>query len=220
MARTNLKLSLLRFSVSRPGVIIGIVSLAVVCSAWFIPRVQLKLDASSLVPNGNPELLNGAKAADLFSLRDVVVVGVVNKNSCIYNPGTLSRVIRLSETLAQTEGVVSKSVTSLATMPTFSADGDRIETRPLLPEQETLSVEAIQRIRSQVESMSLDDGILAAREGSAAAISHSEISAGATPRKATMSTAASTMITAGIKRSRASAADCPRMACASAVPLM
>ena len=170
MARSNLKLWLLRFSVRRPGIILGIAGLAVISSALFIPRVRLKLDASSLVPTGSPELLNSSKAADLFALRDVVVIVVVNKNSCIYNPATLKRVIRLSEALGRLEGVVFKSVASLATTPTFSRDGGNIDIQPLLPENEDFNPESIRRIQNQIESNSLDDGVLAASDRSAAAI--------------------------------------------------
>jgi predicted RND superfamily exporter protein len=165
MARSNLKLSLLRFSVHHPGLVLGLVLLAVGCSALLIPRVQLRLDASSLIPNGNPELLNSTKAANLFGLRDVVVLGVVNKNSCIYNPGTLSRLIRLNDALIGMEGVVGKL--SRVWQQDFFQGRQQDRYPALIAEDKSFNADTIERIRTQVESMSLDDGVLAARSAAA-----------------------------------------------------
>src|SRR5262249_2973761 len=117
MTRSNAKLWLLRFSVSHPWVVLWVVGIGLVYGVSFTPQVRLKLNASSLIPTDNPELVQGMKAADLFSMQDMIVIGVVNQHSSIYTPDTLRRIVRISRAVRNIGGVVPRSIVSLATAP-------------------------------------------------------------------------------------------------------
>jgi uncharacterized protein len=170
MTKSNAGLWLLRFSVNHPKMILWAVAIGLFYASSFIPQVRLKLNANSLIPTGNPDLIQSMKAADLFSMQDMIVIGVVNRHSSIYNPNTLRRIMRLSRAVMDMGGVVPKSTFSLATAPMLSTDGDQIEALPLLSEDQDLNAEAIRRIRNRVEFLGINNGVLVAADGSAAGI--------------------------------------------------
>lgn len=161
---------LLHFSVHHSRAVLIIVAAFVLAACFFIPRVKLQLDARSLIPTNDPGLIESDKAARLFGLRDVVVIGVANESSGIYTPETLSRVARLSKELGQVEGIVPSSVLSVATMPRLLIQDNRIDSRPLFPPNVKLDAEAVARIRRETERMGLNNGVLVASDGRAAAV--------------------------------------------------
>jgi predicted RND superfamily exporter protein len=130
----------------------------------------LRLDASSLIPSDNPQLISSTRAANLFGLRDAIIIGIANKNSSIYNPSTLERIIRMSDAVAQIDGVAPRSVVSLATTPVASRRNGSPEMLPLISEGRDLEEAVLRRIRREVESAGLDNGILVSSDGSATAI--------------------------------------------------
>ncbi|HYG81395.1 MAG TPA: MMPL family transporter [Pyrinomonadaceae bacterium] len=156
--------ALLRFSVRHPRVVLGAVGAISLSLGVFIPRVRLRLDARSLVPAGHVDLAASDAAASMFGLRDVVIIGIARKDSDIYNTETLSRIERLSRGLARTDGVVASSVKSLATTPGLFIKDDRVDVRPLLAGR------GAEQIRRDVETLGLNDGVLAAADGKAAVI--------------------------------------------------
>ncbi|HEU4388953.1 MAG TPA: hypothetical protein VFV34_14225, partial [Blastocatellia bacterium] len=170
MEETTAKLWLLRFSVRHPRLILGLTGAAMIAASLCISGVRLRLDASSLIPTDNPRLLSSNKAANLFGLRDTIVIGVVNRESSIYNPATLQRIVRLSDAVGRIDGVAPRSVVSMTTVPIVSTKNRKPEMLPVIPEGQVFDEEALQRIRRDVASADLDNGILVSSDGSAAAI--------------------------------------------------
>lgn len=170
MASSTPALLLVRFSVRHPRTVLWAVAIGVFYAASFISHVPLMLNASSLIPTDNPELIHSLKAANLFGTEDMIVVGVVNNRSSIYNASTLRRITRLSQAVANVNGVFAESMLSLATAPAVFTDGDQIEVRPLLSEDQDLDAERIRRIRNKIEVLGINNGILVAPDGSAAGI--------------------------------------------------
>ena len=160
--------ALLHFSVHHPRIILGAVSAISLALGFFIPRVQLRLDARSLVPAGHADLASSDAAASMFGLRDVVIIGIAPKNSDVYNTETLRRIERLSQGLARVAGVVPSSVKSIATTAGLFIKDNRMDVRPLLANREEAF--AAQRIRREVEALGLNDGVLVAVDGKAAVI--------------------------------------------------
>jgi predicted RND superfamily exporter protein len=138
--------------------------------ALFIPRVRLRLDARSLIPAGHPDLAASDVAAAAFGLRDVIMIGITRKDSDIYNAATLDRIARLSEAIAHTDGVVTYSVKSIANTPRLLIKDNRLDVRPLLLTGSLYDAAAIRQIRDDVEALGLNDGVLVAKDGSAAVI--------------------------------------------------
>ncbi len=162
--------ALLKVSVNHPWLIVIAVGAITAVLVFFIPRVRLRLNARSLVPDGHPDLAASDRASELFALRDVVVVAVIDKTSGIYNWKTLSRIDRVTKGLSKIDGIVPSSVTSITTLPTISVQENKIVMRPLSLDSPEGAVEEIERARRYIEGMALNDGVLVARDDSAALI--------------------------------------------------
>jgi predicted RND superfamily exporter protein len=139
-------------------------------ACFFIPHVRLQLDARSLVPADSPELADSDRAARLFRLRDVVVIGVVNNDAGVYTRETLSRVARIGDRLSRLDAIEEGGVMSLATAPRLEREGDRVKTSLMIAPGAELNEEEIRRIRREAESSGLANGILVAPDGRAAAV--------------------------------------------------
>ncbi len=170
--------ALLRFSVHHPRIILCVAAAVSVTLGLFIPRVSLRLDARSLVPSNHPDLAASDAAASLFGLRDVVLIGITRTDSDIYNAETLSHIERISQGLERIDGVIPASVRSIANTPRLFITDDRMDVRPLLRNGEQKDAGTIARIRRDVESLGLNDGVLVAVDEKTAAI-FAEIQPGA-----------------------------------------
>lgn len=161
---------IIRFSVSHPLAVLVLTFLCTAGMCVLIPRVHLKLDARSLVPATDPSFTKSDKATELFKIRDVVMLGVVNEDSGIYDPKTLALIQRLTHKLSSVDGVVASSVTSVATIPGMSITDRQIELKPLISSRAAANPQDASRVRDRVESLHLNDGILVAQDGRAATI--------------------------------------------------
>src|SRR4051812_15922939 len=149
--------ALLRFSVQHPRLILGAVIALSLASAILIPRVRLRLDARSLVPANHPDLAASDEAASIFGPRETVLVGIVRKDSDIFNPSTLARIVRLSQELARLEGIAPSSVTSIAAIPRLFINDNRMDLRPLITNGAAWQG-ADDEVRHDVETLGLNDG--------------------------------------------------------------
>lgn len=149
----------------RPWLVVGAVAVLTAAAACGIPGIRLRLDGRSLIPKDLPAQVESDRAAALFGLRDVVVVGVTSREQMIYNPGTLALIADLSDALGRVEGIVPESVASLATVPRFFIVGDVLDPRPLLGRERRPSAELAARLRRETEALGLDDGVLVSRDG-------------------------------------------------------
>jgi len=161
---------LLRFSVRHPRLVVTLAGAITVSALFFIPRIQLRLDGRSLIPSNLPQFAAGDQAASRFELRDLVLIGVGNEESGVYTPETLQRIARLSDGLAQVEGVVPDSVVSLSTVPRIALVDGKVDTDPLFRPEDQLNTETIQQLRREVVKRGLNTGALISADGKGAAI--------------------------------------------------
>ncbi len=161
---------LLRLSVCHPWLVVGTIVVMTVAVSLAIPRIRLRLDGRALIPQGHPAEIESHRAAELFRLRDVVVLGVASPRETIYNPRTLALVVQLGETLAGIEGIVPESVASLATLPRFFVEDDTLDPQPLLARDRPPDAALAERLRRETRALGLDDGILVSADGRVTAI--------------------------------------------------
>jgi uncharacterized protein len=163
-------LRLLRFSVAHPRLVLALSLVVTVLCGLGIPRLRLRLDARSLIPDGDPHMADGDAAARLFGQRDVVVLGLAAPRSGVYTPEFLFRLTRLGAELGRVQGIVPGSVVSLATVPRLAIENDVLDLRPLLGRGAPPDAALAERIRRETEALGYADGILVAKDGRAAAI--------------------------------------------------
>ena len=160
---------LLRLSVRHPRTVVSLVAVLTAAAALAIPGVHVRLDGRSLIPQGHPAQAASQRAAELFGLRDVIVLGIESPQG-IYNPRTLALVADLSGALAGIDGIVPGSVASLATLPRFFVEQDVIDPQPLLARDGQIDVRLADRLRGETRALGLDDGVLVAPDGRTTAI--------------------------------------------------
>lgn len=175
--RAEKMIALLKFSVRHPWWVAGASLGIALAAATLVPRITLRLDARSLIPQGHPSMVEGDRAAERFGQRDVVVVAISGEQG-IYRPAALQLLKELSLELEQVEGITPGSVLSLATVPRLFVRDDVIDLQPLLAREVAPSPETARRVRHETEALGLDDGILTSRDGRAAAI-YAEVERGA-----------------------------------------
>ena len=110
-------IGLLQISIRHPKWVIGCVALSAAIAAAGIPRLELRLDARSLIPAHHPALAANDQALEIFPQPDSVAIAMVAKTGSIYTPEGLGLLARLSRELAARSEVVESSVISLATLP-------------------------------------------------------------------------------------------------------
>jgi uncharacterized protein len=163
-------LILLRFSIRHPRLIVALVALLTLLSWAAIPRIHLLLDARSLIPRGHPAMAASDRAAAHFGARDMVLIAVAEPRQGIFQPPALDLVRTLSAELGREPGIIADSVASLATVPRLFVAGDTIDLRPLLDRGLRIDAALARRIAVETHFGGLDDGVLVASDGRAAAI--------------------------------------------------
>ena len=163
-------LKLLRLSVAYPRTVVASALACALLAALCVPGVRLRLDGRSLIPEHHPAIAASDRAAALFESRDVIVVGLTAPATGVYAPAALWRLGELSAGIAAVEGIVPGSVHSLATVPRLTIEDDTLDLQPLLARGTPLDAALGARIRRETSALGLDDGVLAAPDGRAAAI--------------------------------------------------
>jgi uncharacterized protein len=163
-------LKLLRLSVAYPRTVVAIAGALTLLAALHVTGVRLRLDGRSLIPERHAAIAASDQAADLFAARDVIVVGLTAPATGIYAPAALRLLAELSAEIAGVEGIVPGSVNSLATVPRLFIEDDTLDLQPLLDRGTPLDAALGARIRRETSALGLDDGVLAAADGRAAAI--------------------------------------------------
>jgi predicted RND superfamily exporter protein len=94
----------IKFSVSYPLVVLGVTFLCTASALVFIPNVNLRLDARSLVPSNDPSFTKSDHATKVFDIRDVVIVGIVKEESDIYDKKALTSIQELTGKISSVDG--------------------------------------------------------------------------------------------------------------------
>jgi uncharacterized protein len=164
-------LKLLRLSIAYPRSVVAATLALALFACLQIPGIRLRLDGRSLIPAHHPAIAASDRAAALFAARDVIVVGLAAREGTIYTPEALRLLAGLGAGMEKVPGIVPGSVTSLATIPRLFIEDDVLDLQPLLDRGGAAPDRALAaRIRRETVALGLDDGILAATDGRAAAI--------------------------------------------------
>lgn len=156
-----------------PKLIVVAVVAITVFLALQLDRLRWETDARVYLPKGHPAIHYDEKIADLFGVKDSLIVGIVNEEHGVFNPETLARIKRITDKIATLPGVIASrplDVASLSSAVVFSGDEESIGSIPLMtdaPQDEA----AIERLRQMVfTNADLFVGNLVSADGKAAMI--------------------------------------------------
>lgn len=115
-------ISLVRFSVQRPRLVICIAILTTLAVAPGLVRLRLHTDGNALLPHQAPEVKHDRSIRKAFGIRDQLIVLVSTEHpEGIFNTHTLDLVRELTDRIGGMKGVDRTDITSLAT-----ERGDRV----------------------------------------------------------------------------------------------
>jgi len=111
-----------------PKIAIMTVLIMTILALSQLPKLEWETDARVYFPKGHPAIEYDELVADVFGVKDSIVIGIVNEDG-IFNPETLARVKRISDKLAQLPGVLTQrrqDIASLSTATVFVGTSDEI----------------------------------------------------------------------------------------------
>ena len=103
------------FAIKRPWIVIG---LAVVITAFFaaqFPNIKIDTDPENMLPKDEPARVFDHETKDNFALSDFIAVGVVVEDGA-FTADHLNRVYRITEEIAEIEGVVEEDMLAPSTV--------------------------------------------------------------------------------------------------------
>lgn len=156
-----------------PKLIILLTVVITVFLALQLKNLRWETDARVYLPKGHPAIHYDEKVADLFGVKDSLIIGIVNEEQGIFNPETLTRIKRITDKVMTLPGVIANrpiDVASLSTATVFTGDEESIGSIPLMPEVPQ-DPAAIEQLRSMVyTNADLFVGNIVSADGKAAMI--------------------------------------------------
>jgi uncharacterized protein len=156
----------LRYAVIALGAILIVLSL--------LQAMQLRKDTSAdaFLDPENPALRYRQQVADVFGLKDPVVIAVRRADpGGIFNPSTLALVNDITERLAHIPNVDPDGIVSLATERSIEAGLDGMRVEKLLDVQAgPLTNERIEQMQAALAKMPFYEGVLVSKDHSATLI--------------------------------------------------
>ncbi|WP_259366449.1 MULTISPECIES: RND family transporter [unclassified Colwellia] len=112
---------LLQLAIEKPKLVYTLVLLMVAISLAMMPNLKIDTDPENMLSSDAPaRVFHNQTKAD-FQMRDMIVVGIVSKNS-IFTPNALQVVGQLSTEILQIEGVIQQDLLSLSVVDNITQE--------------------------------------------------------------------------------------------------
>jgi len=134
-----------------------------------LPRLQLETDLKNHLPENSLDYIRNEEMQELFGLTNPVIVGVVNEEHGIFNPGSLHLVDYISTNIEEIPGILPEKTKSLATLDHISGTPEGLEISALMPDIPQ-SPEACRRVKDRVYDNGLYVGSMVSDDATAATI--------------------------------------------------
>lgn len=159
----------LQFALNKPKTIYAFVVAMVLISLAMIPQLTIDTDPENMLSSENPERIFHNTIKDTFNMPDMIVVGVVSKQS-IYTPETLVILQQLSDQILKIDGVIEQDLLSLSVVDNITQEvngGIRFE---YLMQQAPKDLAGSKKIAQAVKRLPLLENTLVSGDEKAAAI--------------------------------------------------
>ncbi|RXS43378.1 RND transporter [Idiomarina sp. 29L] len=137
--------------------------------AAFIPSITIDTDPENMLPDNNPQRVFHNEVKETFAMHDMIVVGVVNKNT-VYNQETLTDLHTVSNYAESLDGVIADDLMSLANVDNITQEGPGTIRFEWMMKQPPENDAEAQYIQKQVEDLPLLYNTIVSGDGKAAAI--------------------------------------------------
>ena len=161
--------AIIEFSIKKPWVVIGLAVLITAFFAMQFPNIKIDTDPQNMLESDEPSRLFHAATKDNFSLYDFIAVGIIAEPTA-FTPDQLNRVYRITEEIAELEGVIVDDIMSISMVDDIKQGaGGSIVIEPLM-EDEIETDEEAQLIYQRIMDNPILRGKIASDDGKAVAI--------------------------------------------------
>lgn len=112
---------LLQLAIEKPKLVYTLVLLMVAISLAMMPNLKIDTDPENMLSSDAPARVFHNQTKTDFQMRDMIVVGIVSKNS-IFTPSALQVVEQLSTEILQIEGVIQQDLLSLSVVDNITQE--------------------------------------------------------------------------------------------------
>ncbi|MBD3380050.1 MAG: MMPL family transporter [Candidatus Omnitrophica bacterium] len=163
---------IIKFSVDRPKVVMGIIAVLVFVSLIQFPKMKVDTDPENMLPGNEEARVFHHRVKEEFGLYDLIVLGVVNEDhpEGVFNPSTLEKVYKITERIKGVEGVISHELISLSTKDDIEQAGPGAVRFKWLMGQPPYDKEEALKIRKRAMENPLFYGTLVSENGKALSV--------------------------------------------------
>jgi hydrophobe/amphiphile efflux-3 (HAE3) family protein len=151
-----------RIVTERPGLTLAAVLLATLYVGSGVRFLETLNNQDSELPKSDPIVQTNDRLKAVFGDTADLLIGIETDD--IFNPGTLRKVMELSEALKGVEGVIEDEIVSLSAINNIEGDESGLEVGAVL-EEVPETPEAMARLKATVRANPLLDGKLVSKDG-------------------------------------------------------
>jgi len=160
------------YMIRYPKLVVFTVLALVALSLSQFDKLRWETDARVYFPKGHEAILYDEHVADVFGVKDSIIIGIVNENG-IFNTDSLARVARITEKVSELPGVLTArrlDVASLSSATQFIGSDDEIANERVM-EQVPQDAATIEEVKKKVyANAELFVGNLVSQDGNATMI--------------------------------------------------
>ncbi len=167
-----MKKSVIRLAIERPRLVYALVILLTAALGALMTQIRIDTDPENMLPADQTDRMFHNQVENRFTLHDVIVVGIVNRQhpDGIYNAESLAALHELSNAILQLDGVITPDLMSLAQSDNISQEGPGTIRFEWMMKEAPVTQQQADDIRAKVERLPLLVGTLVSGDGKAAAI--------------------------------------------------
>lgn len=166
--KTSFLSYLTKFSLDRPKTIIGLAVILTILFGFQFPRVTVDTDPENMLETDQPDRVLYNRVKKDFGIRDLIVVGIVDKKG-IFRPDSLERVAKVTSEILKIKGVIIEDVVSLTTTDNVKSSGGLLDIHPVMRDIPR-SAEAVDQIRRDIADNPFLHEKIASADGTAIAL--------------------------------------------------
>lgn len=149
--------------------VVWTLTLITIAAAAFIPSITIDTDPENMLPDDNPQRVFHNEVKETFAMHDMIVVGVVNKNT-VYKQKTLTDLHTMSNYAESLDGVISDDLMSLANVDNITQEEPGTIRFEWMMKQPPESNAEAQYIQKQVKDLPLLYNTIVSGDDKSAAI--------------------------------------------------
>lgn len=154
---------MLKFSMDYPRLVIALVAIITAAFLLQFPKIHIDTDPENMLSENEHVRQFHHQMKETFNLHDMLVLGIYHEKG-VFNPATISRVMKITEEIKGLEGVLVDDILALSEVDDISNTGSSIRVHPLVEKLPETQMEA-QELKFNIERNPILANKLASLDG-------------------------------------------------------